>query len=403
MSPRRSLVRRVARTWAASVAAVLVASLFVGAAHADELRDAVHWNAEVCSAPFYAFTSTRDPWSPGYTSQHAQVKGAWAGAEWMILREGVWNKTMNFSSGCTGAWNGGNWWDNGNELSSGWYETTATVTARCGTPGIGCTALDHVFLGSDIIAADITVSRDNDWGVLNQDSVASYLDINPSGTCQSFENVFLHELGHAYGLDHTNAQINTMGTSSVNICSKNINIPQTYNDQFWPLDNAQMRPLYEIAAGSSTRRNFSVSAYRRVGSLDGIDQPAPAFLTTSAPTTSLTVNYSLNRYFAASTGSVRVQFRFVKDGFEPTFDWGTLSWVWPAETSTDVTDVDTAGTGTVDTATKRTFIFSVTRADLPAATGTWYRLWMRVDDTGAFSETDEGDNMVPTRFYVVKS
>lgn len=406
MSRHRDVVRGTARTWAVSIAAVLIASLVVGAAHADELRDAVHWNAEVCGAPFYTFAATAtDPWNPGYTSHREQVKGAWAGASWMIVREGVWNKTMNFSSGCTGAWSGGSWFDNGNELSSGWYETGATVTARCAQgPAVGCTALDHVALSSDIIAADITISRDNNWGVINQDSAITYLESNlPITACQSFENTWLHELGHAYGLDHTSAQISTMGNGS--FCTKNINIPQAYNDQYWPLDNAQMRPLYEIAAGSSTRRNFSVSAFRRLPLVDGdfIDQPGAVFLTTGTPTRSLTVNYSLNRYFAASTGSVRVQFRFVKDGFEPIFDWGTLSWVWPAETSTDLTDVQTSASGTVDTATTRTFTFNVTRADLPAATGTWYRLWMRVDDTSAWVETDEGDNVVPTRFYVVKS
>ena len=193
-----------------------------------------------------------------------------------------------------------------------------------------------------------------------------------------------------------------MGNGS--FCVKNINIPQARNDQFWPLDNLGMQARYEIAAGSSTRRNFSVSAFRRDAmGLDSIDAPGAVFLTIAAPSAPLTVNYSLNRYFIGSSGSVRVQFRFVPDGVEPTFNWSTLSWVWPTNTSTDLTDVHTSTSGLGYTATTRTFTVNVTRADLPAAAGTWYRLWMLVDDTKTWAETDEGDNMVPTRFYVVKS
>jgi hypothetical protein len=115
------------------------------------------------------------------------------------------------------------------------------------------------------------------------------------------------------------------------------------------------------------------------------------------------VRYAFNRYFAASTGSVRVQFRFVPDGLEPTFNWSTQTWSWPANTSTDLSDVDVVPSGTVDTAATRTLNITVHRNDLPGPTGTWYRMWIHVDYDGAWAETDEGDNMVPTRYYVVKA
>lgn len=407
MSPQHGIgaqPARFAHRSAAGAAAALVLTCFVVTAHADELKNAVHWNAELCGGSYYTMSATaNDPWSGYYATQRDQAKGAWAGAEWMILREGVWDKTLNFSSTCSSSWSS-NWFDGTEQSSNGWYETNATIANWCSTGDVGCTGYDWEFPGySLILAADTTVSRDEGWGVINQDTVGDYLENEAFSNCESFENTWLHELGHAYGLDHTSAQISTMGNGS--FCTKNINIPQTYNDQFWPLDNAQMRSRYEIAAGSSTRRNFSVSAFRRDAfGTDSIDAPSARFLTTGAPSTTFTsVQYSLNRYFAASTGSVRVQFRFVPDGVTPTFNWSTLTWPWPSGTSTDTTDVHTSASGTVDTAVTRSLNITVTRGDLPGATGTWYRMWMLVDDTSAWSETEEGDNMVPTRYYVVKS
>jgi hypothetical protein len=68
-----------------------------------------------------------------------------------------------------------------------------------------------------------------------------------------------------------------------------------------------------------------------------------------------------------------------------------------------VRDVDVVQSGTADTATTRTLNITVHRNDLPGPTGTWYRMWMLVDDVYAGSEIEEGDNMVPTRYFVAKS
>ena len=149
----------------------------------------MHWNGEVCGGQYPTFTSTNDPFSPTYATQRAQVKGAWADAEWMILREGVWDKTLNFSSTCTGTWNTGAWFDAGEDpgISSGWYESLATVASYCSTGDVGCTGYDWVLPGfSEIIAADISIAKDFNWGVLNQDTVADYLENEAFQNCASW-------------------------------------------------------------------------------------------------------------------------------------------------------------------------------------------------------------------------
>ncbi len=399
---RADLSCRRRGSWASrSVLAVMVLSS-ASSTRADELRDASNSTAELCGGTFYSIPNgtTNDPYYayPYYSTQHAQAKDAVGNAGWMILREGVWNKLLHFSSNCTQTWSS-DWFDGSEESFNSWYETLARVSDWCDASAVGCTGYDWEFPGwSWIIAADTAVARDAGWGTINQDTINDYLETSQG--CMSFENVWMHELGHAYGLDHTSSQISTMGNGS--FCVKNINITQAYSDQFWPLDNAQMRSRYEVSGGA-TRRNFSVSVYRRdsIG-VDGRDNPGAQFLTTSSPWGILTYNYSLMRYFAASTGSVGVQFRFVRDGLVPSFSWSTKQWTWPADTSTYTGDIDVTASGTADTAVTWPYTVSVHRNELPGPVGSWYRMWMLVDYNYSWNETDEGDNMIPTSFFVVK-
>ena len=103
------------------------------------------------------------------------------------------------------------------------------------------------------------------------------------------------------------------------------------------------------------------------------------------------VKYSFERFFAASGGAIIVQFRWVPGTNSPTYNSTTKTYTWPANTSTYTTRLHTTPSGAVvDNTTLQMTNVNVTRAELPVASGTLYRLWMHVDFSSISTETDEG-------------
>jgi len=143
-----------------------------------------------------------------------------------------------------------------------------------------------------------------------------------------------------------------------------------------------------------------VSAYRRFGGADGIDAAFTQAVTPSVKGEAYP-KYSLNRYFGASTGTVKVQFRYVPINSAPWYNWSEAKWYWPTNTSTYAGLVDATSSGGTDTTTQLSHYVDVYYSELPVA-GT-YRLWMFVDYLDEYSETDSGDNMVPTNYTVTRT
>jgi hypothetical protein len=334
--------------------------------------------------------------SPCYANQQAQVRGAVDDALQMISREGVWSKTISRSTTCST--NRSTWWTDGSSPSfEYWYEPESTVAGVCGIPAANGCATYPI---PSITWGNFTIANDVGYHVVNQDTIHDYL--RPIPECRNMETVLLHEIGHLYGLDHTSSTINVMHEYA-GMCNKNYHLGSGRNNFFWPNDNSQMRARYESGSPSG-RRNFTASTfYIDAGGSFNRDTPVLVQISASNPNAVIPVKYSFERFFAASGGAIIVQFRWVPGTNSPTYNSTTKTYTWPANTSTYTTRLHTTPSGAVvDNTTLQMTNVNVTRAELPVASGTLYRLWMHVDFSSISTETDEGDNMIPTGYTVVR-
>lgn len=377
---------------------VLISTLLAGSvtARADELLNSSNATFELCGSTFPGLTTTYDDrtsyTSEYYSSQQAQARATVSDALTMISREGVWDKTISLSSSCS-TWRT-NWFNDSVAPSfEHWYEPMSTLSGYCGTPVAGCTTTNT----PNISFASVGVANDFGYGVVNQDTRYDYLSDGVG--CASFENLWLHELGHAYGLEHDDATIGIMNGSVA--CNKNFHKGLGRSSFYWPADNAQMRSRYEIPPPGS-RRNYSASAFYRSGSTIYFDAPSTVHLSSGYTSHVFAMSYSFERFFANSGSNVIVQMRWVPDLTEPTYNSSTKTYTWPTFTSTNTFRLDAPSTGTADTTVHRQWNLTVTRAEIPA-TGVIYRLWMHVDFANTAVETDEGDNMIPTGYTVLRT
>lgn len=357
-----------------------------------------------CTAPYPLIVSgvANDGagYLPNYPSQGVQLGVLHTDVHSMITREGVWTRTLDASlSTCVNYTH--DWWGGSEEIFETWWEPTAYLGTNTDCPvpppGFsvgGCTGYDYLWSGTtSILAADTVLPTDNDWHVINQDSLRDYMNED----CMDMEQIYLHEVGHKYGLDHYDANITIMNT--VGACQRNYNLARASGNFFWPNDNAQMRARGEVATGSSTRKNYTASIWFRNTQSKVVRDTMRTDAVPAAGNFGESITYSLERFFTASTAALYVQFRWVPQTSTPSFNATTHVWTWPTNTSTDTWDYDVVPTGTADTTTRRTYNIVMTRADFPAA-ATIYRLWMFVDPLGIHAETDEGDNMIPTPIFV---
>ena len=128
----------------------------------------------------------------------------------------------------------------------------------------------------------------------------------------------------------------------------------------------------------------------------GIGADVHATVWSTNPSTNLSFSYTLEKYYDnTSPNSVIVWFWLIPIASQPTFNWTTQTWSRPAGSSTRwIIDPTTAAIG--EGAFQRTNV-SLTFQYTDVAVGN-YRLYMQVDASSLISETDEGDNMVPTNF-----
>lgn len=353
---------------------------------------------ELCSSPagFPGITNGNfvDPFSPSFPSQAAQSRAAMADASWMWVREGVWDSNISLSAACRSAPEtpAGGWFDGSEEVFESWYENRSVVQSLCDNPNaIACTDFDFAFPSFYwVIAADTVLANNfSFWNTVNQDTIDDYLEVQ----VDSIEQTWLHEIGHQYGLTHTSSVMSTMERQSG--FHRNMNLTQANNESPWPADMQQMRTRYELPG---THVNLSASAWSRDPSTtnEGRDEPATAFVT-SAGSITVTVHYSLEKFFDGTIPSVAVKFFVVPINANPTFSWSTLHWTFPAGGPTWAIDTSpTIGESTI----RRTFSFAVAGSTLNVGT---HRVWIMVDPGYGWAETDEGDNAIPTGILIQRT
>jgi hypothetical protein len=366
--------------------------------------------AQLCSNPFGGFAAqvnVNDPFAPTFSSQRLQARDAEANAYWMWLREGGLNPVWQWSATCapfnTGT-PGASWFDGSDEVNNNWYEITATInsgiTAGCPAGGgaIGCTGLDFASPSFAIIkAADIVVSRDFVWNTVNQDTLRECLI--PGGN--HFEGVWLHELGHAYGIGHNDGVLATM--NSVAGARRNCNLTQAYNDQPWPDDMSGMQFKYGTISG---RHNLAASPWFGSAAAQNISDPAfktgigtdvHSTISSLSATVTKTFQYTLEKYWdGTAPDSVVVRFVLVPIGTLPSFNWTTQTWVFPAGSSTRWM-LDPITTPMPESNSGRSTTITFQLSDVAPGN---YRLFLQVDPSRLIAESDEGDNVIPLNFVL---
>lgn len=257
------------------------------------------------------------------------------------------------------------WWDNGNELSEvkmysqlnnmlgeAWRDTTNCV---------GCWGChDH------IIATDIKLLRQT---IVAQDTLSDCLSPN----CSS-EQTMQHEIGHAYGLDHFGAWASTMVESG---CYHTCNRADSFHHQPMADDTKAVSKLY----------GRNVSAYYNLSGMH-FDRNSDGTYTTKFNEVNhcgntVTVNFTYFNHYAALTNfPARVVLVAGRNTTNPS---GNI--VWTGSTTT--------WSGSHSGATYSVSLsLQPSRSTLTA--GSEYRVWIQVDPSGTYSETDEGDNYIPT-------
>lgn len=359
----------------------------------DEYRDPGGWPViEMCLNPpgFPGLTSATDP----NANTFAAARGGMLSGHWMWVREGTSDASLfvDTGAGC-GNGSGFSWFDNANEKNNVWWESTATVqsVSGCGT-AIGCTSNDEALCiplfneSTHIIAADIVVSNQPAYTVVNQDTL---VDCFRPG--MSHETLWLHEIGHAYGLDHDNATVAVMKSSVVEM--RNCHVAQGFHNYPFPDDMAGLMKHHKGFSG--TKRNLAGTPWFR-GS-DGVDKTdvrSPVNVS-STQTKDVFVTVSLEAFYATTT--MTAQLWLVPVNETPTFNFSTKTWHF--------------GSKGVKTGWFEQSGFTVTtqRVTLEApVSGSWlwanttYRVWVEVDASKATVETDEGDNVFPTSAMVVR-
>lgn len=286
--------------------------------------------------------------------------------------------------------NGGSSWFGGNALNETWFETTSTVTARCGggEAAIGCALPEVNWCGnfggpSDIRTADISLSWNYRWSVVQQNSVTECLK---SGV--SLQNTALHEIGHAYGLLHDEAYISVMNDETLEF-PRNCHIGQGFSD--FPFPDEYNGYLKHHKGYSGERYNLTGTAwYRNDYNQNTVDRQT---LLLGNGQISLNFTFTYSQYFPHTPPGYHMRFWFFPEGTMPTFSgyatntWNTTGGI-RSPWSTYVTNHG---------AVAARYTFSSSRplygSDLPNP-GT-YRVWVQMDSTGLVDETDEGDNFFP--------
>lgn len=356
----------------------------------ETYRDPGYYDViEMCANPpgFPGLPNATDSVSSYYAARKSMLD-----AHWMWVRDGTSDAELSVVQQC-GDGSGTGWFDNGNEHDNVWWESSSFVQSECSSGDIGCNAQDHVdcfFWGVDtrIIAADIVASFQASYRIVNQDSLEECL--STSGT-NNHELLWLHEIGHSYGLAHENSPSTVSVMKKNNHNFRNCHVAQSYSHYPHPDD---IDGLMEWHHGySGTKRNLAGSAWYRFSGSDAIDEFG--YSVNQYQTFTYAFNVSAHAYYTPPS-SVVVRAYAVPDGVVPTFNWSTKQW-----NLTDFTVIgQTVWNPSSFPETKTVFMTNtVDGSILPIGL---HRVWIAVDPYYSHTETDEGDNVFPTRVTVNK-
>jgi hypothetical protein len=322
------------------------------------------------------------------------VRGAMTDALWMWVRDGQSDTRLFYdNSVCgSGAENGG--WFPHNGTNEIWYESANLVnsSAMCGSSSAAaCTPLQvgacaWPGLHTDIFEFHMVVANDFPQQVVNQNALAECLS-----TGHDIENLFLHELGHAYGIGHDDAVMNSMHIAQQD--ARNCHVAQGFSVFPFPDDTAGLM-AHNDASPSTAQFNATGTAWYLMSGASMTDVPTitvPASGTLTIPSFHVTIE-SMYSY----PWTFFVSFVVVNDSSIPTFNWSANAWVY--------TSVSTSAPITAPNWTQQVATLPVPSWTLPVTAltrGARYRVWGHVWSGNA--ETDSGDNVFPTSIVFTRS
>jgi hypothetical protein len=333
------------------------------------------------------FPAINAPSLPEGEKDYAAVQAAtdWGMRGW-VVSSGFFNTggSVSIVPDRNGYYGGGvpEWFDNGNELSEIWWESNPPCDNA-----YACTAWDHatcVGWGNNrILAADIVVSGSSHWDIIEQNSMAKCF-LRTSG---SMESTVMHEIGHAYGLEHESARVSVMDPNKPRV--RNCSFWNGYHDAVMP-DDLQGY-LQHHKSYSGTRRNLSGTPWWKANGLGHLTAEPIVFSTLASPAQTVTLTYTLHSYYRHATGNYAVSYRLREDIFGAGFNPSDGRYTFDAS----LPYVTTVSSLSNEYSARQSINMQIIPSDLPRA-GVWYHVWVQVDSGYVVAETDESDNAFPT-------
>jgi hypothetical protein len=295
------------------------------------------------------------------------------------------------------------WFDTGNEKSELWWDTNPIVCSTPldlipvpGKPAVGayaCTQYDHkdcfTWGKNEILAADIDINAAQRWDVVQQNSMLRCF----TRTSGSMENTVMHEIGHAYGLSHSDDAASVMSASKPRI--RNCTFFNGYHDAIMPDDLQGYLQYHKSYSG--TRINLSGTPWWVNSPYGDLTSSTIMFADLNSASQSVTLRYTLHSYYRHATGRYRVRYFLGEDVLPPTFNPSTGRYTFPASLSqADATEVSSVSS---HYSTRQSVSLQIMPSDLPRA-GVWYHVWVQIDSMYEVAETDETDNAFPTAVIV---
>jgi hypothetical protein len=337
-----------------------------------------------CSAGgFPGLIGATDPSGTSFT----QVRQAMDDALWMWVRDGQSDtRLFHDRSVCGSGDENGGWFplDGRNVL---WFEGASLINspAMCASNSAAACTPYHVGacawpgLHTDMLDFHTVVANDFPQQIVNQDSLAECFDGG-----HNLENLFVHEIGHAYGLDHGDAVMNSMHSTQQRF--HNCHVGQGFSVTPFPDDTAGLM--------AHNDRSPATAQYNATGTpwvwMDGnstLDTP-PAYVPTSGSVVIPTIRSTLESMYPYSW-TFFVTFVVVSEAVPPRFDWSTNTWVYTPVASSQTITASNWGQQ-ARTLSMQSWSFPVTAL----TRGVAYRVWGRVWSFNA--ETDLADNVFPT-------
>jgi hypothetical protein len=323
----------------------------------------------------------------------SSFQDATAWAYWMWVRDGQSTAQLyldlsscdnRFSGSSNGAWF--QWYDTNADV---WYDTSTNVSELSGNT-IGYTKYTYtpapwvcpLVPGYPQLISEMDIAIRTDWNWSGRFAVNT---INDCLTLAIYvEQLALHEVGHAYGMNHFDAWMATMNTFLDG--SHHCNVGSGFHTEPYADDSQAMMSRYRKNAG--TVRNLSAIPF--APDMNGVTNLDPLNIMGNVCST-VTVQQKLsyfNHYDAVTSFPMRFELypSSVTNpiGVTPTFAGTTSYWSGGQAGATYGVNM------------------SVQVPHTALTPGVQYRVWIRVDPHNTYVESDEGDNFVPFRTFLTR-